>query len=731
MAGSSRSPRTPLVAGLLLAVLVAPGAAAYWGQVGGDPHRSGVAELPEGPLDVVTSFQLFEPSASIATISLGMTDTRHGPTGLLVGTSSSSALEALSTCTLVRVSDPIAGVVEALSSFPCANGGKMLGYEPSRDLLFISVEDTVPDNVLRFVDARDGRELRAVGPDVEVPPTPGFGDSGDWWVDDLVVAPDEGLLYVPFGSDAGPHSIEAIELDTGRSRWQTTLTLGDAIFGGALREGLRKPDYPGTSTLSLARSETGLAALVTFTPPGLGRDQLLAGLDPTGEVVSTWDGLGYAAADLPDGSEAPFRGALRATSQGARVAAHSADHLVYLDPSVPGAEVVRLGTEASLSTAFFPSPIWVGDHVVVPTSGGTYIHGPNGGTLTRWPGHQGAGVLEVLGLPTGHVLALLAQGAGETTRNELALVDLDDARTVHVLPLPRLGTDARLLPLTDPPGLLAWDGSSGRAVLLGPAEDSLVPAVSLSTRYPAIDEPVTLTVDGQAPTRLLVAWGDGAIDPLAPGESASRAYAAPGLRTVRVTAVHEDDRTATREVAVYVGQEPPPERNAIETAFARENQDLTFGLLGIALAVTGGLLAVGRTRRRRGILQRELDAIGQTYEHHRGNPGACEVALDERRAHVGAHLAEGRLDEAQVALLERRIDELSRQVRLSVLDERFQFLPHGMVLALRDMLGDGRISSWERQHVLEVLERDEVLTDAQKGRVRTLLDDWFVHDERA
>lgn len=100
----------------------------------------------------------------------------------------------------------------------------------------------------------------------------------------------------------------------------------------------------------------------------------------------------------------------------------------------------------------------------------------------------------------------------------------------------------------------------------------------------------------------------------------------------------------------------------------------------------------------------------------------------ERKAHCRGLLMDGKLDEAQFAVLESRVSELARDLRVSALDDRFDFLPYGLVKSLRDMLADGRVSAWERKHVVRALDEDDVLTKAQKKKVRDLVDGWFRRD---
>ena len=61
-------------------------------------------------------------------------------------------------------------------------------------------------------------------------------------------------------------------------------------------------------------------------------------------------------------------------------------------------------------------------------------------------------------------------------------------------------------------------------------------------------------------------------------------------------------------------------------------------------------------------------------------------------------LAQRKLDHGQYLVLTERIDDLQRGHRMSIVDERLSFLPHGMVKRLEAMLADAQVTGWERHH---------------------------------
>ena len=719
---------------MILVLLPLPTVAdAAWNQWGGDPGRSRVAQLPEAPLDVLATFQLLE-AGSIPPVSAGLVDTPYGLTGLAVTPATDQGgLQATSQCNLFRLTDPVAGVRETLATLPCENGGKMLGYDPVRDLLFLSIEEVLPDEMLRVMDAANGTQVWSTGPTLDVPATPGAQDEGEWWLNDLIIMGEEGLIYAGFSSKQGRHSIEAIDLATRTSLWQAHLPVQTAFQETLDRLPDAPPErdpahFPTSEMLTLTRTTTGIVA-IGEGPESIG-GSVVAWFGLDGERIGVWDT--QTMGEPGERAERTFgQGAWQASANANRAVATVGEQLVYIDPVSPNPGRVDLPRQGESGNIEWPSPLWVGDRVFVPTRHEAFIHDPDRGEFSHWPGFQRAAIHGMIGSPGGEVLAMADIYGGTGAPDVLVVIDLEQARTVHAIPVADLGDGRdllRLTPLSDPPGVLAWHPLTGRAAFLGEADAALQPGISLNTTYPAIGEPLDLQALAPGAEAVFVGWGDGRRARIEPGQTTSNTFHEPGLRTLRVTAVFEDGTTATSEQTLHVGGTPSQDLNLLQQAFARENQDLTFGVLGIVVALAGGLIAVGRRRRQRGILQRELDAIEQAYSMTREDPRACTETVNERRVHCRGLLLDGKIDEGQYAILEKRIEELSGKVRLGILDERFDYLPLGMVRRLEQMLSDGQVSAWEREHFEQVLSQDMFLTEDQKGEVRELVEAWFGQD---
>lgn len=263
-----------------------------------------------------------------------------------------------------------------------------------------------------------------------------------------------------------------------------------------------------------------------------------------------------------------------------------------------------------------------------------------------------------------------------------------------------------------------------------PSVDAEVPSA-----YPAPGEAVEVDLSGstagvQGPvTRFKAIWGDGHQTPWQSEPVMTHVFEQRGNVTARFVVGNEANQTNSTTQTFHVGGQVPTEPNLLETAFQRENQDMTFGVLGIVLAVGGGAVGVARRHRKRSRLQDELDAVEEAYEETKDRPLECEAQLTERKTHARGLLLDGELDQEQFRVVEDRIEELLRELRLEAV-EAFDFLPHRLVTALREVVEDGQVTETEKEGVLAMLEDDDALTGEYKERVRAKIDAWYERDAR-
>ncbi len=339
-------------------------------------------------------------------------------------------------------------------------------------------------------------------------------------------------------------------------------------------------------------------------------------------------------------------------------------------------------------------------------------------------------------------------GLPQHNRSGYGLIAFDletgEQRWHHALYTPTGEPEGRYVdaPAFEEQGISSSTPGYGSGVIIAPRLDGHVEVlgetpVSMGApevdpeRFPAVDENVTLDLSDTEPgafgeaTRYRVEWGDGTVDGWQDSPTFSHAYEEEGNVTARLFAGNDANQTASTDVVMRVGQTEP---NFIETAFKQDNQDMTFGVLGLAVALTGGAIGVARRYRERSRLQEELDAIEALYHETKDRPAECEAQLTERKAHARGLLTDGYLTEEQFSVAESRIEELKRELRLGAVEEEFGFLPYTLVTEAREMLEDGRVTSLEARAFLTALEESDVITDEQRALVRERIEQWFARD---
>jgi hypothetical protein len=118
---------------------------------------------------------------------------------------------------------------------------------------------------------------------------------------------------------------------------------------------------------------------------------------------------------------------------------------------------------------------------------------------------------------------------------------------------------------------------------------------------------------------------------------------------------------------VDVGGTPPPKLNALQVALSPDYQNVTFGVLGVAVTIVGGAITIGRTRSRISRLQRQLDAIEEIRMLSIERPRGAARALRDRHDRLPRELAQHHIDEAQRAILEAQTLKLLRTLRIRLL----------------------------------------------------------------
>ncbi len=281
-------------------------------------------------------------------------------------------------------------------------------------------------------------------------------------------------------------------------------------------------------------------------------------------------------------------------------------------------------------------------------------------------------------------------------------------------------------------GLVVAAAPDGHVEVLGETAVSMGGPDVDTERFPPVGENVTLDLSDTEPgafgpaTRYRVEWGDGTATPWQEDPVFTHSYEEEGEHIARLMAGNDANQTASTFVTMRVGETEP---NFVETAFQRENQDMTFGVIGVALALGGGIVGVGRRYRKRSRLQKELETLEEGFEETKDRPSECEAFLDTSKRRARSLALDGDLRGDQVPVIENRVEELRGQLRTEALEDEFGFLPYSLVTRAREMVEDGKISSLEREAFLRALEKDEVLTSDQKALVRERIGSWYGRDE--
>lgn len=300
---------------------------------------------------------------------------------------------------------------------------------------------------------------------------------------------------------------------------------------------------------------------------------------------------------------------------------------------------------------------------------------------------------------------------------------------------------------------LIIDGIDGTVRILGTTPASPVVQPLFTSLYPEAGAIFTVnlaeSIAGKqgALDRFAVDWGDGTSADWGPTATFSHAYSQAGDYMVRFM-VGGGPQTASVTQVLHVGTPDPailqaeleaartaanrtpepPELNLLQQAFAPEFQDWTLFFIGLVITAVGASVGLLRLTRRRTRVRRELDAVATILRRFGNNPIECERRIAAKRLHVAELHLDGKLDEAQLAVVEKRMDEVIRTVRTSTFEAKLDYLPYGLVKMVRRILEDSHVASEEVRAFHAALAASPGLTVAQKAEARSLVDGWSARD---
>ncbi len=732
------------VVSLLLVLVVTP-AGAEWTQLRAEGERTGAAGLAATPWDVIGQGQLPAPEYPWAfTTSPGLVAVGEAHMGVLW-----SVADRVS-CILVTVEIPAASRwnVEQQTLEHCRNG-HLIGYHAPDNLLILCSEGPAEAPILQARNASTGQLVWSASPGS----FPGIHTAESWTCRGGALDEDGPSVVVAYAGWSNGRPTEAV-------------AARHLVTTGGPRDIVALPAKQFMANqLGLAAAEPGLVE-DTFPAEVVGTFHPLAvtlvqgGFVVTGHYCNSTctdpetpdsnpvvEGALVAAAAWvgPDGTLAgtalaqPLEPAGVRSAAGSRwsASAFGESHLLMganvltIDPA--SAEPIRQSPspmrENTAGQVTLAAPLAVDNLLILPGYRRVAAMDLNGDAAWTRPwglDQQGVAVEDILVTAAGRLWVLASYPAGDTRALMASQLDAQTGREIQRLPLHAYGgiqanptRMAKWVPLNET-ALLAVDdvGSvSFVAATLQPQH------LQVSQRYPQPGDEVHATVPGMAnATRLLVNWGDGSLQEFAPASRIGHRYEDAGARQIVLTRVLADGTTQTHTTLVDVGGTPPPRLSFIQEAFAPENQDMTWGVIGIAIALGGTALAVVRNQRRRSTLGRHLRALEAIRAGNQDSPLAGMDDLDAYERTMEQHLSSGRLDDAQFHALELRATRLQRAFRRSFLapfhgrlDPRFERL-------VEAALEDGVVSDSEHALLLDAIAQQKDLGDEDRQKLARLVD---------
>lgn len=723
--GGAASVRTAL----LVAALLAPVALAQvegWEQNGGGPGRPGVAFLADPDLDVLFTDDITAPDEALpGPFSHSVVET---PDGLLAFTTSGGA------CALMRVELP-APVRPDRTKLDDCSLAFLAGYDAAEDLLIVCSLGGPSAPVLQARERAIGAIRWSLSPAQAgvVAPT----QAAPWICADAVIE-EEGTIVAALSTlgetdlvgettaTTIEHRIVKVRAADGALVWSKVVSQGPPVLGSPGAPFPGDARSPQVLPFAIARADSGY--LVTMQgycacervyPPGLAWMRL------DGTVVNStlWD----RTLDRVDPAVSIWP-----ASDGPRAAAVAAQTLFVVDPAQAPAlsRPLHEFEPAAPERAILPSPAWWERHLIVPLESTVVSFDPADLSRARWVFAPGSGyyIIRVLLAPPADLFVLLAEREGNED-GFLVRLDLESGAELSRLPTGNEHTfNAKLLPTGDGRVLL-WD-VGGFVALLGRAPESAKPKVHLDNTYPAPGETVALTTPA-GDANYSVAWGDAPSEFGGPGQTLTHRYGTGGARSLRLTAIYPDGRTATSTTVVRVGETPPappPRLNAAQRALAPENQNITFGVLGLVLTIMGALVALLARRRRRSLLEEELRRIEAIRASAGRDTLAAVAELEVYRDRVLGMLAAGRLDDAQFSVIELRVSRLLQTLRLRLLGPFAGRVSPEYRHLLEAALEDGRVTREEGATLVAGLDAEAALSPDERSRLASLIRVWQSDD---
>lgn len=734
---------------LLTILLLAPAGAdqhalrPFWGQLGGGPHHANVAEAV-GELDVQASFRTIEEGETLSeAYAAAVIETQHGLATLAIDATSR-------TCTLVMT--PLETLVpRRLAPVPCAHPGEssegsvVVGYDAPRDRVLVCLAADLDDPVFAALDASTGQVEWSVTPrdlGATVPGSGAFGTAlgrgvggaGWWYCNNPGIDTARDLVVIPLAA-IQTNTIGTVRLSEGTVLWTARLpagTLGDdrVPFLAPASENLSRvaPGELGASAFLATLTETGIVIAGRWDQSGA-THMGAAWYDLEGNPV------GHRLEPVRPQTDDPTQVVNSATSFVAHAALAAGilyGQLLVIDPLQPTPTAQSVDTPLTdFSTTFeMAYSLALYDSILIvpfPTYVAAYDLN-SAEQIWNWRDAAGSRPADVLVLPPDEVLIL---GAIESNPKQPAFFrhSLKEDTLLQATPLPDAVVQgappfsdpytARFTPLRD--GRIVLIDHAGNATLLGPAT-APAPVLRLGDATPAPGVPMQVEVEGiPADAALVFGWGDGTVERIDEVGSAQHSYLEKRERTLRVTAVYPDGRTATATARIDVGG---TELTALQQAFAPGYQEYTLFLLGLAITLLGALFAVLSRRRRHSRIAEDLAILDRIRRQAASDTVRAVEELGAFRARIADDLARGRIDDAQFSTLELAATRLLHLLRQRLLGSLAGRVSVRLEQALDLALQDGRVEASEEATLRALISGESQLATSEREVLERLVATW-------
>jgi hypothetical protein len=720
---------------------------AGWHVPGGDEGRSGQASVGKGPMDVLGVYRLFD-SPQLATYEspwrIAAVADPHGRAyiGISTGEVSNPAdggLLADAAAGVLRIDDLRRGSTTWIANVTGITEQVVLAYDRSQDLLVVRQRGPSHSPVIQFRDPEDFSFVWGVAPsDLGAPDTApaaavvdGLAALGaaSIWDCSITLGDGQRIAHVTCGASAEADvRIGAIDRITREVLWAAPLQL--PLFGSA-RPAVA--GYPGPITVVDEH-------LVLEVELEAERERAVVWLDPEGNPLgarTASEAAGQAwlpAADANNFVEVHPDRSRWASRVGALAVYAVWDRVLFIDPTSSAAPRTADGPsyeQDGVRTFAWGAPVASGEHVLVPFRNEIHWYTMNGAATGVTWGAQGWLIGDALAADdkTVYVALVRDRASAEDRTTAVARLETATGREIQFLATPVVGsfTDyITLLPLGDQ-GLLLLT-REGEAVLLGLAEDDAKPVIHAVDPFPRPNGEMTIEflapLSSQEPERYMVHWGDGAFESvLAPGVL-SHEFRDTGIHTIRITAVYADARTATAESTVDVGGAAPQHLNFLQRAFAPDRLDTTWGIIGLAVVLSGAIAALLQRRRHHSILDKELARLAEIRAAGLLEPARATRAVDENERRITTEFSRRRLNDAQYSVLMLQTTDLRRALRRRAVAQIVGVVSPAFRAALDAALEDGRITGTEARMLQRALSRERGLAPSDRKAVARFIEEW-------